>query len=153
MSFSGFTDEKVESAIANDGWFPDLTVSDLQTTYRIPAEYENETVVDAIKQAMIWANRQLKGWKAEKVEAGNSALEDVSDEKIGGEAVVVTLYTRAVFCKAKALLTPQFKTMMRRADAKNEGVEAESTEDKFNQMAADAVADILGTGRIIVELL
>ncbi|HEX9701323.1 MAG TPA: head completion/stabilization protein [Rhodospirillales bacterium] len=153
MSFSGFTDDAVPATVSNDGWWPDIAVSDFQSLYRIPAEYETEMVADALGQGMAWANRQLAEWRTEKETAGHAALIDVPGDQLGNETLFVRHYRRAVFCRAKALLMPQFKTMMRRTDARNEAVESEQTEDKFYEYAEQAVADFLGRGRVNVELL
>lgn len=153
MSFSGFPDKLVETTVANDGFWPDFSVGEFQTLYRIPAEYEADLVMDHLRQGMAWTNRQLAGWRAEREAEGHTTLADVPGDKLGEEPLFSLYYRRAVFCHAKGLLMPQFKTMARRAEAKNEAIESEETEDKFFQYAQQAVDDFLGRGRINVELI
>ena len=153
MSFSGFTDDAVTTTVSNDGWWPDFTVGEFQELYRIPAEFTAELVADHLRLGMAWANRQLVAWRAEREAEGYGALKDVPSGKLGDTLLHALYYRRAVFCHAKALLMSQFKTMMRRAEAANEAVESEETEEKFFQYAEQAVADFLGRGRINVELL
>ena len=153
MSFSGFTDNAVETTVVNDGFWPDFTVGEFQTLYRIPAEYEAELVADHLRLAMAWANRQLAGWRTTREAEGMAKLSEVPGDTLGEEPLYSLHYRRAVFCHAKGLLMPQFKTMARRADAKNDALESEETEEKFFQYAEQAVADFLGRGRINVELL
>jgi hypothetical protein len=153
MSFSGFTDDAVATTVQNDGWWPSVTVGEFQALYRIPSEYQTAMVVDALRLAMAWANRQLAEWRAARQAEGYAALDAVPGEELDGTPVLVMYYRRALFCQAKGLLMPQFKTMLRRAEAKNEALESEETEDKFFQYAQQALADFLGRDRINVELI
>ena len=153
MTFSGFTDDTPLTTVENDGWWPAMNVDYFKKVYRIPVEYTAELVKDALQQGMIWANRQLAEWKAARVLEGYADLASVPGDKLGIDPVYVMHYRRAVSCQAKALLLPQFKTMLRRDGSANAAVESVETEDKFYQLAQDAIGDFLGTGRINVELL
>ena len=59
MSFSGKPTTFVEQAIENDGFWPDLSVSEFQKGYRLPAEYLVELLGADLTTAMIEVNTDL----------------------------------------------------------------------------------------------
>lgn len=153
MSFSGIPEIPQDMSVQNDGWFPDLSVSEFQNIYRLPADYHADLIADHLKLAMAWANRQLADWKADREAEGVTGLAEHPGLRLGGEPVVCLHYRRAVFAEAKALLLRQFATVNRRAAAENEAKEGEETEDRFHQYAELALADLIGRPRVTVALI
>ena len=153
MSFNGFSDKTVNSIVKNDGFWPDIDVAVFQSTYRLPAEYEQAMVEGNILLGILWANRQLAEYKAAQIAQGFDTAEAVLGDRYDGKNTQTILYQRAVSCHAKALLLRQFATVNRREAANNEAKESEETEDKFMEFARDAIADILGISRIGVSSL
>ncbi|MBU0969671.1 MAG: head completion/stabilization protein [Proteobacteria bacterium] len=157
MSFTGFSDDIDPAAkVENAPFWPDLILSQFQAVYRLPAEYRVELLEERLKIAMVWANRQLTGWRMEKELAGAATLEAVPvdpNDMLGTDHPLVLLYTRAVSCHAKALLLPDYATMMRKSDAQSDAKESEDTADKWYQFAADALNDLQGKPKIHAELL
>lgn len=151
MSFNALTDQTSTVTLPGDGWYPDLSVGEFQRLYRLPAEYAEALVADHLALARLWVIRQLGDWRAAREQAGYSTLAAVPVAGLDGEAE--RLWKRAVYCHAKALLLGQFLTVDRRPDARNSDKEEPETADRFYAWANDAVADILGRGRITVELL
>jgi len=151
MSFNALTDQTSTAVLAGDGWYPDISVGEFQLTYRLPAEYAESLVEDHLGLARLWAVRQLREWRAAQEAAGHASLDAVPVEGLPGEAV--RLFKRAVFCQAKALLLGQFATVERREAAKNDAKEAPEVADRFFAWAHEAIADLLGRGRIDVELV
>ncbi|MFW5487365.1 MAG: head completion/stabilization protein [Desulfovibrio sp.] len=156
-SFSGFPSESSQTIVKNDGFWPDLALADFQALYRLPRDYTDALLADHVGLAMLWANRQLEAWKAEKVVAGYATLADVPAALQGGslgqDTASLLFYRRAVFCHAKALLLPQFATINRREAAKNEAKESPEYRENFLASAEQAIADLLGHGRVDVELI
>ncbi|EPR43131.1 head completion protein [Desulfovibrio sp. X2] len=151
MSFNALPDTASTATITGDGWYPDLAVAEFQSVYRLPAEFAEALVIDHLTLAMMWAARQLASWRAEREAEGMAALADIPYAGLSGGAVLV--WKRAVYCHAKALLLGQFATMDRREAARNEAKEAPETADRYLAWAHDAIADLLGNGRIAVELV
>ncbi len=152
MSFSGFDDQRVEQVIPNDGFWPNLQLSDFQSEYRLPAEYESEMIVSHILTAIIRTNAQLVRWKA-LYQPSYPAMQDVPAYSLGDVKVTQINYQRAVFCLAKSLLLQQFATVDRRSAAANPEKEGEATASQFQEYHDHAIADFLGRGRINVEAL
>ena len=64
MSFSGKPTTFVEQTIENDGFWPDLSVSEFQKEQRLPAEYLVELLGGDMTMAMIEVNGDLAKCKA-----------------------------------------------------------------------------------------
>ena len=154
MSFTAFSDQvDPEKNIQNSPFWPDLNLSQFQANYRLPVEYRESMLEDRLKLAMVWANNQLFGWKAEQEAAGVASLgeKQVADAPVWGSPLVL-LYIRAVSCHAKALLLEDYATVMRKSDAVSDAKESEDTTDKWHRMAVDALNDLQSKPRIHAEL-
>ncbi len=156
-SFTGYSDDiDPEKVIKNSPFWPDMNLSEFQEVYRLPAEYREKLLEERLGLAMVWANKQLADWRIEQQADGISKLADVPvDENIGLGAGnhLVSLYTRAVSCRAKAELLADYATMMRKSDAVNDAKEAPETADGFHRMASDALAELQDKPLVHVELL
>lgn len=153
MSFSGFSNNPVNDTVSNDGFFPDQNLATFQAVYRLPAEYNVETVIDGLNQAIIWTNDQLDEWRQVQEAAGYNTLLDVPASQLGTDSRYTLLYSRAVGCYAKAILLRQFYTIERRPAANNDAKESQESEDIFYEYADAAIADFLGAPRITVYSL
>ncbi|MCX2834464.1 head completion/stabilization protein [Microbulbifer thermotolerans] len=144
MSFTGKTDSYLNSTLENNGFFPDLSLGDLQRLYRIPAEYSKEKVEHHLRLAMLDTNDDLAerqaAWQAE----GHNTLAEVSDERLGGKPVLVEHYQRAVFCRATANLFGEFATVTRREIGENQAKEGEGIAKMYRAQADRALRYLLG---------
>ena len=153
MSFSGKPTTLVERAIPNDGFWPDLGVSEFQTGYRLPAEYVVDLLADGITNAMGEVNRDLAKRKAAWQAAGISNVETADTQVLPERAFYAATYKRAVYCRAKAHLLPQFATINRRESAESLAKESTETREVFLSFSQQAVRLIQGRGRITAVLL
>ncbi|KAB0566587.1 head protein [Pseudomonas palleroniana] len=155
MSFSGKPTTFVEQAIENDGFWPNLSLSEFQREQRLPAEYLVELLVDALSMAMVEVNADLGHVKEKLQAAGISSLvaaAGVATPTDWGYAHKVMLYKRAVYCRAKGQLLPQFATVTRRESAENTGKEAPERSETFLAFSQQAVRALQGRGRITASL-
>lgn len=127
--------------IANDGFWNDLSLSDLMAIYRIPNEYEPEILHDGLANAIIEVNKQLKPVKTflAVTYTDIAAYTLANPEQIGSVDIIVTKYQEAVFSYAKALLLQQFKTINRKAEAENQAKESPATESYWMKKSMNAV--------------
>lgn len=156
MSFSGKPTTFVELTIENDGFWPDLSVSEFQKEQRLPAEYLVELLADALNTAMVEVNTDLARVKATLQDAGVLSLVAVAGVGTPAEwgyAHKVTLYKRAVYCRAKGNSLSQFATITRRESAENTGKEAPERAETFLAFSQQAVRALQGRGRITAALL
>lgn len=145
--------EAPSDAIANDGWFPPLSIADTRNAVRLDGTVTDERLRAALVNAMMDVNRQLRAFKAERSALGQASLAAASaDEMVDGKPRLVLLYLRAVMCSAKADLTERYRDFD--ADAANPRVrDAEPATDEQRRNAQWAVRDILGQSHVFVELI
>ena len=156
MSFSGKPTTLVEQHIDNDGFWPDLSVSEFQKGYRLPGEYLGEMLVADLTTAMVEINTELDRVKIAIQASGISRLNDaagVTSPAAWDYGHKVLLYKRAVYSRAKASLLPQFATVTRRESAENTGKEAPERAETFLSFSQQAVRSLQGRGRITAVLL
>jgi hypothetical protein len=152
MSFSGKPTTFVEQIIENDGFWPDLSVSEFQKGYRLPAEFLGDLLTDALSIAMAEVNDDLAKLKSSWLTAGIAVVEKADPMLLPERAWKAKLYKRAVYCRAKASALQQFATVTRRESAENTGKEALEREDTFLAFSQSAVRALQGRGRITAKL-
>lgn len=131
MSLTGKPALTSAAIIANDGFWPDLALSDLMSQYRIPSEYADETIKTGLTMAIIRTNEQLFAVKQGFLALAYATLEDYTDahpDDINDTPVLLWHYQHAVFCLAKAMLLQQFNSLNRKPEAENAAKEAPETE-------------------------
>ncbi len=153
MSFSGKPTTFVEQAIENDGFWPNLSVSEFQKGYRLPAEYLLELLAAELTTAMHEVNLDLAKCKARWQGAGVSSVESADTTVLPERTFQVAQYKRAVYTRAKATLLTQFATVSRRESAENVGKELPERSETFLAFSQQAVRSLQGRGRITAKLL
>lgn len=154
MRFTGKTETFLETALENDGFFPDVVLGDFQKLYRPPAEYKQELVEHYLRLAITDCNRTLAARKAEWVADGANALQEADATAIGGVNVLLMEYKRAVYCRAMGLMVRAFMTLNRRAEAENLAKETPDVSQDYFAQSKHAVRRLLGIGEnITVELI
>lgn len=131
MSLTGKPELANAQPLSNDGFWPNLQLGDLLADYRIPSEYADGVIKTGLIMAMIRVNEQLAPVKQALLDLDYDTLAAYSTANtrlIAGVDIMLTQYKHAVFCRAKAGLLQQFKTMNRRPQAENEARESEQTE-------------------------
>ncbi|POD29697.1 head protein [Pseudomonas syringae pv. syringae] len=153
MSFSGKPTTFVEQAIENDGFWPDLSVTEFQKGYRLPAEYLVEMLAADLNMAMVEVNTDLAKLKARWQGAGVSNVESADTTILPERTFQAATYKRAVYSRAKASLLTQFATVNRREGAENVGKELPERSETFLAFSQAAVRSLQGRGRITAALL
>ncbi|POP66636.1 head completion/stabilization protein [Pseudomonas syringae] len=153
MSFSGKPTTFVEQAIENDGFWPDLSVTEFQKGYRLPAEYLVDMLAADLNMAMVEVNTDLAKLKARWQGAGVSNVESADTTILPERTFQAATYKRAVYSRAKASLLTQFATVNRRESAENVGKELPERSETFLAFSQAAVRSLQGRGRITAALL
>ncbi|MGN2405310.1 head completion/stabilization protein [Pseudomonas viridiflava] len=153
MSFSGKPTTFVEQAIENDGFWPDLSVTEFQKGYRLPAEYLVDMLTADLTMAMVEVNTDLAKLKARWQAAGVSNVETADTTVLPERTFQTATYKRAVYSRAKASLLTQFATVNRRESAENIGKELPERSETFLAFSQAAVRSLQGRGRITAALL
>jgi len=153
MSFSGRPTHLIDHPIPNDGFWPDLDVAEFQRSYRLPAEYLVELLVDGLTTAMHEVNSDLAKRKADWQRADIRQVSRADPMMLPERHFYVASYKRAVYCRAKSFLLSQFATVNRRESAQNLAKEAPDTAEQFLSFSQQAVRLIQGRSRITSELI
>lgn len=139
--------------IANDGWFPDVSMAATRDAIRIDGTVTDERLQDALLYAMDHVNNQLATFKSDRLAEGINSLADASaGQVLGGKPRLVQLYQRAVLCEAKADLIERYRDFD--ADGTNNRIRdnAPAIEEQ-RRNSQWAVRDILGQTHSVVELI
>ncbi|MCJ2370372.1 head completion/stabilization protein [Pseudomonas sp. RGM 3321] len=153
MSFSGKPTTFVEQTVENDGFWPDLSVTEFQKGYRLPAEYLIEMLAADLTTAMVEVNTDLAKLKARWQGVGVSNVESADTTVLPERTFQAATYKRAVYSRAKASLLTQFATVNRRESAENVGKELPERSETFLAFSQAAVRSLQGRGRITAALL
>lgn len=145
MSLTGKPDLTTAAAFINDGFWPDLSIGDLLSKYRVPAEYADDTINWGLTLALVNVNIELEPVKAAIGVLGFTALAAYSQANphtVNGEPVVNVQYKQAVYCRAKAFLLQQFNSLNRRQIAEDAAKEAPETEQWWLDQSAKAIKQL-----------
>jgi hypothetical protein len=142
------------SKVAVDGWYPETDCNAMRDALRLGEIITHPRLVAAIQSGLITVTGELRAWRAQQEAAGHANLAAVSGEdKIGGEARLVVLFTRAVRMMAAAELVE----LHRDISATNDGVGREEsqlqTAADYRRLGTWAIRDMLGTTRVAVEMI
>lgn len=133
------------SVIANDGFFPDLDLNDFITPYRIPSEYDNTAIINAVVLGIVETNIHLDAFRTGQIAIGFSALEAITEHNsvAGDKDRLTLLYEKAVFAWAKAWLLQQFNAMNRRNTSSESDTAALTTTDYWLNQYKSAIFTLL----------
>lgn len=146
MSLTGKTALTTESTLANDGFWPEMSIGDLLGKYRIPSDFADSTVETGLLLGIIRTNESLDRVKNQILDQGHATFEtylNANSLPVGGSELLMVHYQHAVNSRAKAHLLQDFKTINRREIAENEAKESEQTEKFWLDESAKSVASIL----------
>ena len=139
--------------VTNDGFFPNIDLTNLRATMRLDGTVTHERLRDAAVSAIADVNADLEAWAVRAITAGASKLEEVPAKQLDGKSINVMRYLTAVYRLARADLTERYRGF----DATNAGSrEAEDNEAGIGddrRTARWAIRDILGKSRTTIELI
>ncbi|MGH8080001.1 MAG: head completion/stabilization protein [Lysobacter sp.] len=137
----------------NDGWFPDLSITQIRDIARLDGTMTDKRVRDAGRYAIAEVNRQLGTYKGSHVATGKLKLQDVDSAEIDGENRLVMLYRRAVVCSMKAELIERYRDYDSTDSGLRRVLDLDPAVGEQRRNASWAVRDILGLPHTVVELI
>lgn len=146
MSLTGKPKVAASAPVANDGFWPELSLADLMSKYRIPAEYADATISWGFTLSLVRVNNQLERAKTAIIELGVSTFDAYlqgNSQPIADAELLDIYYQHAVFARSKAFLLQQFNTLNRRKDAEHAAIEAGETEQFWLDESQSAISNIL----------
>lgn len=146
-----------ESAVGNDGFWPDIDREKLRADIRLDGTVTKERLQKALLAAMWSVNGELREWKKLQTAAGYATLLAVPADQLDGESVKVQQYRAAVYAHVQVQLAEAYRDIdtLPQGAGKEPRVMAatEIRVDGFNQQLRWAIADLQDTSRVIAELL
>lgn len=142
------------STVESDGWYPAIDCNKMRDALRIGEMVTNARLVEAIKGGQLTIEGELADWRAAREDDGATDLTEVDPSRmIGGDHRLTLLYTRAVRFAAAAELAELHRDLTATQDGQARADTEATTAQEYHRLATNAVRDILGTGRVAVELI
>lgn len=140
-----------EATLTNDGFWPDLSLSEFQRQRSIPPTLHETTVTQALLAAVAEINGALVEVVRAKKNAGFTTAGSVPGPEMDGDNALTARYKKAVYARAKADLMGEFAAISRREDNTNQ--DAPQTRAGLLSEAAFAIRGIKGLKRVGVRLV
>ena len=142
--------------IENDGWFPEIFLSDMRDAMRLDGTVTDARLVIAVVDAILSVNRELAQWQGQHAQAGIAALADVPATRINRESRLLAQYRRAVYSTAKADLIERYRDYDSTATSLTDKKSMEWLDEApgaQRRNAQWAIADMVGRTHLTVELI
>lgn len=153
MSFIANPSPTPESEIASGPFWPSVDPERIRKEQRIdesvPAERLRATVIVAIAHA----NDDLRDWRNRQLDNGISTLEAATVDEIDGKNLLVTRYLWAIGCETKALLLERTRDFDTTGNGDKRADTLEPQIDQHRRDYRNAISDIQGKSRNVVELI
>lgn len=152
--FTGQSNEYQDTAITNDGFWPDINAGDFEKRRGVPIDLDKESIAYSVASAIGQINIELESVKTAYISDGmNAASEIVGQPKIGDKNLLVILYEKAVFARAKAELLPEYATQQTKDAGENVAQSQAEIRDQLLAESQQHIRAIKGKSRCGVDLL
>ncbi|WP_294275751.1 head completion/stabilization protein [uncultured Sphingomonas sp.] len=142
------------AAIQTGGWFPPIDPALFRDEQRVDANAITDARVrQALIAAIIRVGRDLEEWRLGQVTAGFATLDQVPALWIDDQSELAILYRRAVFTAAKAEIVERFVDVDLTGRGEREASQLDPTVAELRRDSVHAVREILGVGRMTVDLI
>ena len=142
--------------IENDGWFPDIALTNMRDAMRLDGTVTDARLVQAVVDAILQVNRELADWQSQHAQAAIAALVDVPATRINRESRLLAQYRRAVYSTAKADLIERYRDYDSTATSLSDKKTMEWLDEApgaQRRNAQWAIADMTGRTHLTVELI
>lgn len=149
--FSGQDFKQSDIYIKNDGFWPDLDLSEFQVERAMSPNINDRLLRDAIVSAVVEVNLTLEQYKNTQISKGINWASDCGVVSVDDTSSTVIIYKKAVFARAKADLIGEFVSIASRDDKLGE-----SQKEMKSALLAESTREIrklLGLRRCGVALI
>jgi hypothetical protein len=137
----------LDTTLANDGFWPDVSVRAVFEGYRLQTDGRDQMLIRVLLESMVDTNDALKAAKAQAQAAGFATLaayaDSVPDDVVNDEPIVSTLYLSALGNLVKARFVKRRQDQQRRPVPETETQGSDNTEAYFLDEHQNAVARLL----------
>ena len=147
---SGYQD----TTITNDGFWPDLNAGDFEKRRGVPVDMDKETIAYSLAAAVAQINIELSKHKATLEGKGIKSANDAPGQpSVADKNLLIILYEKAVYSRAKADLLPEYATQQTKDAGDRVAVNETSTRESLLTESQQHIRAIKGKGRTGVALL
>lgn len=139
-----------ERTITNDGWYPDLDLSEFRAETGLGDTFGPERMAAALQAALLEINAGIRGWRKTQTA---ECLAKVPAPRYGAVTEKVIFYKRAVFSRARAELLLTTRDFDSTKSGHHRADELENTARDYLRHAAEATARLCDRPRSVVELI
>jgi hypothetical protein len=153
MTFIANNAPAEDITIANDGFFPALSVADFAAYGHARGTASSSRSAQAITSAMLDTNNALNDFKALSLSAGHTQLSHVPAALYGDKTALVMQYERAVYLWAAADMADQLRSYDTTNSGHDRADATEASADSLRRQAHAARMAIQGQQATRVDLL
>tara|TARA_R110002167_G_scaffold98718_9_gene259409 strand:+ start:2736 stop:3209 length:474 start_codon:yes stop_codon:yes gene_type:complete len=157
MGFVADTPTQSEIPIVNGGtgggFWPDIDPQHCRSVMRLDQSITPERLRDALVNAMLAINLDNAVWGAQQQVDGHATLADVSDQQLDEKNVNVSLYQRAVYCRAKADLLERYADYDSTGSGNQRADQLNASVDDYRRQSINAIGHLTGSATTGAVLL
>lgn len=139
--------------INTDSFWPSIDLDQMREALRIDASVTAPRLETAVINAAISVNRELRTWRAQQQAAGHATLADVPAETINDQSELVHLYARAIQAATGAEVCERYRSYDSTGSGDRKAEALQFNIDEYRRDQRWAIRDLLGIGRMTVELI
>lgn len=136
--------------VAQDGWWPDLSVAACRTLTGLGTVYDADRVAAELAAAAIEVNASVAAWRAQQPAP---SLAEIPTTTVNGTSALVILYTSAVYCLVRARLLEVTRDYDSTKQGHDRAEALEATAESWRQRSTEALTRLIGRPRVTVELI
>lgn len=139
--------------INTDPFWPSIELDAMRAALRIDASVTAPRLETAVIAAAISVNRELLKWRYAQQAAGYATLADVPAETINDQSELVHLYARAIQAATGAEVCERYRSYDSTGSGDRKAEALQFNIDEYRRDQRWAIRDLLGIGRMTVELI
>ena len=152
--FTGQNKEYQDTEIQNDGFWPNINAGDFEKRRGVPIDLNKESIAYSVASAIGQINIELQKKKTEYKALGFETANNVTGQaSIDGKNLLVILYEKAVFARAKSELLPEYATQQTKDAGENVASSHSEIRDQLLAESQQHIRAINGKSRCGVALL
>ena len=153
MSFNAIQPATYTALVENDGFYPELTIPDLQRIGKLDNRLPEQNLIDYLSLAMYSVNTDLLRWQCEQQSRSYYALQDVPGAIVGGQTHLLMLYKSAVYNLATARILDDFPEYAMSEDGTSRSKDKQLLAQVYYRNSQAAVRKIAGKSDTFVRLI
>lgn len=152
--FTGQNTEYQDTEIENNGFWPNINAGDFEKRRGVPIDLDKETTAYSVASAIAQINIELQKTQNAYQSEGYTSANDVPGQpKIEDKNLLVILYEKAVFARAKSELLPEYATQQTKDAGENVASNHAEIRDQLLAESQQHIRAIKGESRCGVALL